>query len=225
MKGAAPEPSGAAGAGSLIEVYDFYAALVESSDDAIVSKDAAGLVISWNPAAERLFGYTADEMRGQSIRCLLPDDRLEEEDRILARIRAGKRVVQLATRRRHKAGHLVDISVTISPVRDAAGNVVGASKIARNIGPMLENQRRLRQSEARLRMLADNIAQFAWIADATGKVVWFNKRWHDYTGLDPSQVPDERRTAVLPEEYRDPVRQRFEQAVASQTVQPQNRHE
>ena len=211
MKGIAP--SGATGAASLIEVYDFYAALVESSDDAIIAKDLDGQVISWNPAAERLFGYTSAEMCGHSIRALLPDDRLEEEESILSRIRAGERVAQLQTRRRHKDGHLVDISVTVSPVRDAGGTIVGASKIARNIGPMLENQRRLRESEARLRMLADNIAQFAWIADATGKVVWFNKRWMDYTGLDPSQMPDERRAAVLPEEYRAPVRERFELAV------------
>lgn len=211
MKGTAP--SGAAGAASLIQVYDFYAALVESSDDAIVAKDINGVVISWNPAAERLFGYSNEEMCGRSIRCLLPNDRGDEEDLILKRIRGGERVAQYQTQRLHKDGHAVDISVTVSPVRDSAGTIVGASKIARNIGPMLDNQRRLRESEARLRMLADNIAQFAWIADASGKVVWFNKRWFDYTGLDPSQAADERRSSVLPEEYREPVRERYEQAV------------
>lgn len=216
MKGIAS--SGATGAASLSEFHDFYAALVESSDDAIVAKGLNGIVISWTPAAERLFGYTAAEMCGHSLRVLLPDDRLDEEDHILARIRLGERVAQLQTQRRHKNGHLVDVSVTVSPVRDADGTIVGASKIARNIGPMLENQRRLRESEARLRMLADNIAQFAWIADATGKVVWFNKRWIDYTGLEPDQLPDQRREAVLPEEYRDEVRERFEQAV--QTGEP-----
>ncbi|MGC1269134.1 MAG: PAS domain S-box protein [Croceibacterium sp.] len=197
----------------MIQVYDFYAALVESSDDAIVAKDINGVVISWNPAAERLFGYSNEEMCGRSIRCLLPNDRGDEEDLILKRIRGGERVAQYQTQRLHKDGHAVDISVTVSPVRDSAGTIVGASKIARNIGPMLDNQRRLRESEARLRMLADNIAQFAWIADASGKVVWFNKRWFDYTGLDPSQAADERRSSVLPEEYREPVRERYEQAV------------
>jgi PAS domain S-box-containing protein len=166
----------------VVEVYDFYAALVESSDDPIVSKDLNGIVISWNPAAERLFGHSAQDMIGQSIRKLLPPDRQDEEDMILGRIARGQKVSQFPTQRLHRDGHLLDIAVTVSPVRDAAGTIVGASKIARDIGPMLENQRRLRDSEQRLRMLADNIAQFAWIAEPDGTLIWYNQRWYDYTG-------------------------------------------
>ena len=111
----------------MVEVRDFYEALVESSDDAIVAKDTDGVVISWNPAAEHLFGWTAAEMVGQSIRRLLPADRQHEEDEILARIRTGEKVGQFFTKRLHKDGHLLDISVAVSPVRDGAGNIVGAS--------------------------------------------------------------------------------------------------
>ena len=85
----------------MVEVRDLYEALVESSDDAIVAKDTNGIVISWNPAAERLFGWTATEMVGQSIRRLLPDDRQHEEDLILERIRNGERVGQFFTKRLH----------------------------------------------------------------------------------------------------------------------------
>lgn len=111
----------------------FLASIIESSDDAIVSKDLNGVVTSWNRGAEQLFGYTAEEMIGQSILRLIPVDRLAEEDDILSRIRRAEKVDHFETVRRRKDGSLVDVSVTVSPVRNAAGIVVGASKIARNI--------------------------------------------------------------------------------------------
>lgn len=215
MKGNAPDRPAAFGAGTLIDSYDFYGALVESSDDAIIAKDADGIVISWNPAAERLFGYSRDEMIGQSIRVLLPPGLSAEEDHILARIRAGDRISQMPTRRLHKDGRVIDVSVTVSPVRDGQGRIVGASAIIRDLGPMQEQQRRLAESEARLRMLADNIAQFAWIADANGDVIWFNQRWLDYTGVSVDRLSaQERQHEVLPDEYREVVRARFRAAVA-----------
>ena len=174
----------------MVEVRDFYEALVESSDDAIVAKDTDGVVISWNPAAERLFGWTALEMVGQSIRRLLPDDRQHEEDEILARIRNGERVGQFFTKRLHRDGTLLDISVAVSPVHDAKGNIVGASKIARDIGDYVRAQERLRESEERFRLLAENISQFAWIADANGHIFWFNKRWQEYTGFTDEDTLD-----------------------------------
>ncbi|MXO59311.1 PAS domain S-box protein [Altererythrobacter salegens] len=166
----------------MLEVRDFYEALVDSSDDAIVAKDTDGIVIAWNPAAERLFGWSAAEMVGNSIRRLLPEDRQDEEDRILSRIRAGERIGQFMTKRLHKDGTLLDVSVTVSPVRNAAGEVVGASKIARDAGPYLRNQARLRESEERFRLLAENMNQCAWIARPDGHIFWYNQRWYDYTG-------------------------------------------
>ena len=109
------------------------AAIVESSDDAIVGKDLNGIVFSWNRAAERIFGYTADEMIGRSIRTIIPNDRQSEEDEVIARIHSGERVHHFETIRRRKDGSLLPISLTISPIRDQDGVVVGASKIARDI--------------------------------------------------------------------------------------------
>ena len=108
-------------------------AIVQSSDDAIVSKDLNSIVTSWNPAAERMFGYPAKEMIGRSIRAIIPDDRQYEEDEVIARIRAGETVDHFETIRKRKDGTLIDISLSISPVRDDKGTVVGASKIARDI--------------------------------------------------------------------------------------------
>jgi PAS domain S-box-containing protein len=111
----------------------YLAAIVESSDDAIVSKDLNGIVRSWNAAAVRMFGYTAAEIVGKPIRLLIPADRQTEEDEILARLRQGLRIEHFETIRRAKDGRLLDVSLTVSPVRDSTGRVVGASKIARDI--------------------------------------------------------------------------------------------
>ncbi len=109
------------------------AAIVSSSDDAIVSKDLNGIVLSWNDAAERMFGYTAEQIIGRSIRTLIPADRQSEEDAVLESIRAGRRVDHFETVRQSRDGRLIPISLTVSPILNADGQVVGASKIARDI--------------------------------------------------------------------------------------------
>ncbi len=110
-----------------------YAAIVESSEDAILSKDLDGVITSWNHAAERLFGYAPEEAVGRPVTILIPGDRENEEPMILERIRRGERIEHYETVRRRKDGSLVDISLTVSPIRDPAGKVIGASKIARDI--------------------------------------------------------------------------------------------
>jgi PAS domain S-box-containing protein len=127
------------------------AAIVASSDDAIISKDLDGRIMSWNGAAERLFGYTAEEAVGQSITIIIPKDRLDEEVLVLSRIRAGLPVEHFETVRQHKAGHLIDISLTVSPIRMEDGHVIGASKIARDI----TEQRRLRAMSEEASRLKD----------------------------------------------------------------------
>jgi two-component system sensor kinase FixL len=107
--------------------------IVESSDDVILSKTLDGMVMSWNAAAERIFGYSAEEMIGQPISGIIPPDRLCEEDDILRRIRAGERINHFETVRRHKDGRDIVVSLSVSPVRDADGTIVGASKIARDV--------------------------------------------------------------------------------------------
>ena len=116
----------------------FPRAIVDSSDDAIISKDLNGVIRTWNRSAERLFGYTAAEAIGQSVATLLiPADRQEEEPEILSRLRRGQRVDHFETKRKRKDGTLLDISLTISPVKDGKGNIIGASKIARAAGSSL----------------------------------------------------------------------------------------
>jgi PAS domain S-box-containing protein len=112
--------------------------IVESSDDAIISKDLSGIVTTWNRGAERLFGYTAEEIIGKPITLLIPADRLDEEPEIIARIRRGERVDHYETVRRRKDGSMIDISLTVSPMNDAKGKIVGASKIARDISERKE---------------------------------------------------------------------------------------
>jgi diguanylate cyclase (GGDEF)-like protein/PAS domain S-box-containing protein len=111
-----------------------FQSIVESSDDAIISKSLDSVVTSWNPGAQAMFGWRADEMLGRPITVLLPPDRLNEEELILARLKAGERVDHFETVRIRKDGRPVHVSVTISPIRDRQGQVVGASKIARDIG-------------------------------------------------------------------------------------------
>jgi len=145
--------------------FRWFASIVESSEDAIVSKDIAGIVTTWNSGAERLFGYTSDEMVGKPVTFLIPADRHVEERAILERIRRGERIENYETVRRRKDGSLVDVSLTISPVRNAEGNIVGASKIARDITRrkraerrekmlMADLDHRVRNSLARVAMLA-----------------------------------------------------------------------
>ncbi len=110
-----------------------YEAIVESSDDAIISKALDGTITSWNPAAERLFGYTADEMIGKPISVLMPEERHDDMEAILGRIRRGERVAHYETVRVSKTGRKIPVSLSVSPVRDASGRVVGAAKIARDI--------------------------------------------------------------------------------------------
>jgi PAS domain S-box-containing protein len=116
------------------------AAIVDSSDDAIISKDLNGIVTSWNRGAERMFGYTAQEMIGRSIRTIIPADRQTEEDDVLSRIRNGIRVEHFETIRLRKDGTTIPISLSVSPVRDARGKIVGASKIARDISGLKQAQ-------------------------------------------------------------------------------------
>jgi PAS domain S-box-containing protein len=117
------------------------AAIVESSDDAIVSKNLNGIVTSWNQGAERIFGYTAEEMIGHPISVIAAPDRLDEMPEILAKVRRGERVDHYDTRRRRKDGEVIDVSLTVSPVRDATGAIVGASKIARDISGRKQAER------------------------------------------------------------------------------------
>jgi len=170
------------------DARELLAAIVKSSDDAIVSKTLEGIITSWNKGAERIFGYTADEALGRSITMIIPSERLPEERQLLARIRRGESVDHLETVRMRKDGELIDISLTVSPVRDRRGRIVGASKVARDVTIRKRTSEALWESEERFHTLADNIAQLAWMASPDGDLFWYNKRWFDYTGTTLEQV-------------------------------------
>lgn len=130
--------------------------IIADSDDAIIANDLDGVVTDWNPAAEKLFGYLAEEMIGENINRLAPEERPDEMPTILARIRRGAKVDHFLTQRRHKSGKLVDVSLTVSPITDGEGNVVGASKIARDITDRVRDRVRTQKvQEANNRLLRE----------------------------------------------------------------------
>jgi PAS domain S-box-containing protein len=152
----------------------YLAAIVESTDDAIVSKDLDGIVRSCNAAAERLFGYSASELIGQPIRMIIPADRQSEEDEIIAKVRRGVPVDHYQTVRRAKSGRLIDVSLTISPVRDASGRVVGASKIARDITEQKRSASALATQQAWFEITLGSIGDAVIAAGRDGRVTYMN---------------------------------------------------
>jgi len=165
-----------------VETQSRLAAIVESSDDAIVSKDLGGIINSWNKAAERMFGYTANEAIGQHITLIIPPDRNDEEKDILARIGRGERIEHFQTVRQRKNGTQLHVSVTISPVRDASGRVIGASKVARDITAQKQIEQALRESEQRYQAATDASPVMIWMAGTDGLCHYFNKGWLDFVG-------------------------------------------
>jgi two-component system sensor kinase FixL len=135
---------------SMDDVRAHLAAIIESSDDPIISKDLSGIVTSWNKAAERLFGYTAAEMIGRPITAIFPADRIDEEADLLARIAHGERIDRYETMRRHKEGGLIRVSATISPIRAADGHIIGASKIIHDLTERDARERRISELQAEL---------------------------------------------------------------------------
>lgn len=181
------------------------AAIVDSSDDAIVSKTLEGIITSWNSAAERLFGYTASEAVGQHISLIIPVNRSDEETVIIDRIKRGERIEHFDTIRVRKDKTPLDISLTISPVRDASGKIIGASKIARDITERKRIERELRESEDRYRTLAD--ALDTQVQFRTHELAKRNSALRDLSGrLLESQDNERRRIA---RELHDSVGQKL----------------
>jgi PAS domain S-box-containing protein len=167
------------------------AAIVESSDDAIASKGLDGVITTWNQGAERLFGYSAGEAIGKPVTNLIPLERHDEEPGILARIRRGERIDHYETVRRRKDGSLIDISLTVSPIKDARGRIVGASKIARDISDRKKAEAKLRASERRLQELLAAMPAAIYTTDAQGRVTYFNEAAVEMAGRTPVIGSDE----------------------------------
>jgi PAS domain S-box-containing protein len=171
------------------------AAIVESSDDAIVSKTLDGVIRTWNAGAERIFGYTRQEAVGRPITLIIPPERHDEERMILDRLRRGERIEHYETVRVAKDGRRLDVSLTVSPLLDSAGLVIGASKVARDVTDRKRAAERLRESESQFRQIADSLPQIVWRARPDGFIDYYNERWYEFTGFprgeygDPSWKP------------------------------------
>jgi PAS domain S-box-containing protein len=164
------------------EITGLLAAIVASSDDAIISKNLDGIITSWNKSAERIFGYTPEEAIGRHITLIIPPERHAQEVDILGRLRRGERVDHFHTVRRRKDGSLLDVSLTISPVRDSSGRVIGASKVARDITAQKQSERALRESEQRFRVITDASPIMVWMSGTDKLCYYFNKGWLDFVG-------------------------------------------
>ncbi|HEU4834013.1 MAG TPA: PAS domain S-box protein [Pyrinomonadaceae bacterium] len=155
------------------------AAIVESSNDAIVGKSLDGIIQSWNAAAEQLFGFTTEQAVGQHISIVIPPERLAEEDEIIASLRAGKRIEHYETERVRSDGQRIIVSLTISPIKDASGNVVGASKIARDVTA----QKRVEADRQMFVTLVENSTDFIGICDLNGVPFFINRAGLEMVGL------------------------------------------
>jgi PAS domain S-box-containing protein len=159
-----------------------HAAILESSDDAIISKNLEGVITSWNMGAQRIFGYTEAEAVGQPMTILVPSELRNDEAELLRRLRSGETVEHYETVRVTKAGRRVNVSLTICPVRDSAGKVVGASKIARDITERRRAEDAMRESEGRFRLVANTAPVLIWMSGPDKLCNYFNQPWLDFTG-------------------------------------------
>ncbi|HEX8688201.1 MAG TPA: PAS domain S-box protein, partial [Pyrinomonadaceae bacterium] len=172
-----PEPEGGddalwgAGIRSPEAAPYWLSAIIESADDAIITKTLEGVITSWNRGAERIFGYTADEAIGKPVTMLIPEDHLDEEPTILSRIRRGERIEHYETVRRRKDGTLVDISLTVSPIRGPDGTIVGASKIARDITEQKGAHETLRAQAEVISQAYDAI----FLRDSSNRITLWNR--------------------------------------------------
>jgi two-component system sensor kinase FixL len=179
------------------------AAIVASSDDAIIGKTLDGIVTDWNRGAEQIFGYGAGEMLGKSIKVLLPDDRKGETEHILGLIRQGERIDHFETRRKRKDGTVIDVSVTVSPVWDAAGHLVGASKVARDISAAKLAEKALAEREAHLQSVLDTVPDAMIVIDPKGIIQSFSATAERLFGHTAGEMIGRNVKILMPSPYRE----------------------
>jgi PAS domain S-box-containing protein len=202
-----------------LEAAALLASIVSTSDDAIVSKTLDGNILSWNAGAERLFGYTAEEAVGQPIMLIIPPERTHEEVTILTRLRMGERIEHFETQRLRKDGRLVDISVTVSPVRDRNGVIIGASKIARDIGETRRAAERVRAAQEQLRVVTDNMAAAVVRCSRDFRYLWVSHGCAAWLGRAESEIVGKTIPEVIGEEAFQVIRPHIERALAGERVE------
>src|SRR3954463_15591096 len=181
----------------------FLAAIVESSDDAIIGKDLNGLIVSWNRGAEHMYGYLADEVKGRSVAVLMPHDRSDDLEHVMTRIRSGQRIEQYETIRRTKDGRLLDVSLTVSPVLSRTGRIVGAATIARDITARKQAELGLRSSELKWRTVIDSAVDGILVIDGDGAIEGFNPAAEQLFGYAESEVRGQNVSILMPVLYHE----------------------
>lgn len=185
------------------EASRILAAIVESSDDAILAKDLRGTILTWNGAAERMYGYTAGEIVGRNINALVPPDYQDELAGILRRVGAGERVEHFETVRVTKTGELRDVSLTVSPIRSETGAIIGASATARDITGRKRDLEQLKSSEARLRSVVESAVDGIIVIDARGAVEAFNQGAERLFGYTAAEVIGRNVNVLMPSPYHE----------------------
>ncbi|HEY2359785.1 MAG TPA: PAS domain S-box protein [Candidatus Angelobacter sp.] len=172
------------------------AAIIESSEDAIASKDLNGIITSWNKSAERLFGYTAEEIIGQPVTLIIPPELHGDEPMILGKIRAGERIEHFQTVRVHKSGRLVDVSLTVSPIKDDKGTIVGAAKIVRDI----TRQKKLEEAALRLAAIVESSGDAIASKDLNGIITSWNRSAEKLFGYKAEEIIGKSVMVIIPPE-------------------------
>lgn len=194
------------------------AAIVESSHDAIIGKTLDGIITSWNSGAEKIFGYTARECIGKSVLMIFPPERFDEEPKILQRIRHGERVEHFDTIRVTKDGRRINVSATVSPVRDEKGNIVSASSIARDVTAEKQAELALRESEERLRIVTQNARVGLVLISQSRQYLFANAAYAEILNLPTPNITGQNIADVLADVYEKQIRPRLDQGFAGERV-------
>ena len=202
-----------------------YIAIVESSQDAIICKDLRGIIVSWNPAAEDMFGYRASEVIGDSIQRLIPPERREEEERILEKIVRGECVRHFETVRVRKDGSAIEISITVAPIEDATGKIVGASKLARDVTGQKRAEASLRESEARFRTICEASPLGIILTDPNLNTIFANHAQEKICGFSAEeQAGQSWHAAIHPEDRERVIREWHELSQTGRAFRTERRY-
>jgi PAS domain S-box-containing protein len=196
--------------------YAHYRLIVDASDDAIITKNLEGVISSWNTGAQRMFGYTAAEAVGQPIAIIIPRELHEEEMEILRRLRTGERIEHYETYRVSKDGRRIDVSITVSPIKDAEGRIIGAFKIGRDITARKRAEAALREQEENFRVVADTVPAMIWMSGVDKLCTFFNLGWlHSQGGLSNPNWGTGGPRESTPKIYRDAWRLTREHSIGA----------
>ena len=190
------------------------ATIVEESHDGILVKDLQGMILEWNRGAERMYGYTAEEVIGRHVSLLVPEERQGEDMRLLERVCAGHPVSGMRTQRRRRDGRVIDVSVTISPVHDDRGEIVGAAAIARDISEQEDMRRELEATTARLHAFLEHSPTAIYLRDLDGRFRLGNRRTAELLGTTPEELVGRRIEELMPPEVAGEVREHDREVLA-----------